>query len=121
MARRSTREATLTGFEPGRTFRPLPRLTALVDLGRLLEIQDRRTWHPQRTFRPAVSLSGNRTRMVVSDARGLSPRVRFDASHRVVVCVRRKQRKEVMFALRKTGKGAKARRRRNRFSDMECR
>lgn len=39
----------------------------------------------------------------------------------VVVCVRRKIRKAVMFALGKTGKGAKARRRRrNSRSDVRC-
>lgn len=48
-------------------------------------------------------------------------RVGFHMPWQVVICVRRKRRKEVLFAKRKTGAGARARvRRRNEYSDVRC-
>lgn len=45
---------------------------------------------------------------------------KFAVPEKVTVCVRRKQRREVLFAKRKTGKGAKARRRRNYYTAIHC-
>lgn len=45
---------------------------------------------------------------------------KFAAPPEVGVCVRRKSRREVLFALRRTGKGAKSRRRRNAWSGVSC-
>lgn len=44
----------------------------------------------------------------------------FNAPQAVTVCVRRKERRETLFALRKTGKGARSRKRRNSWSDVRC-
>lgn len=44
----------------------------------------------------------------------------FEAPKRVLVCVRRKQRREVLHALNKTRKGAGARKRRNQWSNVSC-
>lgn len=47
--------------------------------------------------------------------------VMFESPLRVVTCARRKMRRQVLFAKRRTGKGAKARRhKRNQWSDVRC-
>lgn len=48
-------------------------------------------------------------------------RLGVDQPVHVVRCVRRKQRREVLFAKRRTRKGSGARRRRNQFSNTHCR
>lgn len=51
----------------------------------------------------------------------LSRRVGFALPWQVVICVRRKRRREVMFALKKTSKGSGAKnRRRDEYSDVRC-
>lgn len=47
-------------------------------------------------------------------------RLYFRVPARVAVCVRRKQRKEVMFALKRTGRGAKSRKHFNPYSEVRC-
>lgn len=78
-------------------------------------------------------LDGSTARVIVyapkrSVSRGTFPstysvpqRISFAAPKAVAVCVRRKQRKEVLFAIRKTGKGARARRKLTRYSGVSCR
>lgn len=44
----------------------------------------------------------------------------FHAPKRVLICVRRKQRREVLHALNKTRKGAGAAKHRNQWSDVKC-
>lgn len=90
-------------------------------------VEDRRTFHPLRDLRPAGSLSKASRRIVVSHstpnlARGLHPPpgLSFSVPRDVAVCVRRKERREVLFAKGKQGKGARSPRRRNRFSDIGC-
>ena len=46
--------------------------------------------------------------------------MQFNAPKKVLVCVRRKQRREVLMAFNKGGKGARSRRRRNEWSDVKC-
>lgn len=50
----------------------------------------------------------------------LSHRVGFAVPDRVAMCVRRKQRREVIHALGKSGSGGSRRRRRNAWSDVDC-
>lgn len=52
----------------------------------------------------------------------VSRRVGFQHPWQVIVCVRRKKRREVLFALGKGGRGGNARRvvRRNEFSEVRC-
>lgn len=98
---------------------------------RLTVLEDRRSFHPAGLLRPAGVVSRRDARRIVEraapKARPLSyrdpfPSLRlgFAVPEKVVRCVRRKQRREVVFALGKTGKGAKARRRRDAFSDIGC-
>lgn len=92
----------------------------------LLEVDDRRSWHPERSDRPVMSVSGPVGVQVVRPARGLSvppvpAQVSFRSPNRVVTCVRRERRREVMFALGRTGKGSRSRRHRRSWrSDFSC-
>lgn len=104
----------------------------------LRPVEDRRTWHPQGKKRPAASLDAPRHRLVVSSkplshpapsrrakpsvARATLPHtVQFAAPARVLICIRRKKRKEVLFAKKLTGKGARARRhRQSEYTGVKC-
>lgn len=104
---------------------PLLRLPRSV----LQLVEDRREFHPDGVFRPARAFGMRRNSDVVigqlsSGERG-SKRFGADLFHfavprKVVICVRRKERREVLFANRKTGRGARAPRSRNWFSDISC-
>lgn len=112
----------------------LPRSPSLRLFSPLIEIEDRRTFHPERDFRPARSFDAPRHRLVVraatprnpdrfSSLRAFpSPHVSFHAPHKVLICVRRARRREVLHALRKTGRGRGRQRtpRRNWLSDVTC-
>lgn len=105
----------------------LSRPLALPSPRHLVEVDDRRRHHPLDFFRPARTWSGHPTRpnVVKPAVRKFSPSLpfgtRFADPRRTVICVRRKERKEVLFALKRTGKGARARRRRrNFFSEVSC-
>lgn len=92
----------------------------------LRPVEDRRTWHPLGEDRPTRTTSGHPTRpnMVAgatSPGRGRLPaQIKFADPGRTVVCVRRHQRKEVLFALKKTGKGSRSPKRRNPNSEISC-
>lgn len=94
-------------------------------------IQDNRTWHPERTFRPALSISRSlrgavRTRPLVlsTPTKYQSPRLseplRFPDPKRVLVCIRRDQRKRVLHAKKVAGSGGLRKPRRNQWSDVKC-
>lgn len=90
-------------------------------------IEDRRSYHPLQKFRPARQWSGHpvKPNVVAKPSRKFSAALpfntRFAAPARTMICVRRKTRKEVLFATMKTGKGARSRsRRRNYFSEVSC-
>lgn len=82
-------------------------------------------WHPD-PLRPPKAFMRSATRLVVKSTPNalrndtLSHRVGFAVPKKVAICIRRKQRREVILALGKGGKGARARRRRNRWSDVDC-
>lgn len=106
----------------------------------LRPLEDRRTWHPLGPKRPARSVQ-NATHRLVSRGPGgkplkskpspkallthptayLSHAVGFHKAKSVLICIRRKIRKEVLFALNRTGKGARARKhRRSEYSSIRC-
>lgn len=80
-------------------------------------IGDLRRYYPDRRIRPAPTLVGTLAR-VRRDFRDL--RFQFDVPARVMVCVRRKVRREVMFAIGRGGGGNTRRRRRNQESNVKC-
>lgn len=120
----------VAGPSPPAALRP-PARSALID--------DRRRWDPGDTPRDAY---GRQARVVMSPKASPKPRQQagvkvksprpyrpgalfreaesFSAPRSVMICVRRKSRREVLFALRKTGKGARSRKRRNEWSNVKC-
>lgn len=90
-------------------------------------MEDRRAFHPDgKTKRPidAVPRSAARLKVAPASVRQnplkLPGRVAFTAPNGVAVCVRRKNRREVLFALNRTKKGAGSPKRRNSWSDVKC-
>lgn len=94
---------------------------------RLRLIEDRRTFSFAGPHRSARSTSSAHHQLVVKKApvsshRGfsLSPHVAFHAPKKVLICVRRKTRREVLFAKNRYG-GHHKKPRRNFFSSVSCR
>ncbi|AZL82912.1 hypothetical protein [Apis mellifera associated microvirus 39] len=95
------------------------------------EIEDRRTWHPDSSYKPPRTLSGRKAAILLPPntpkrtqrARiGSKAPLEFQAPRFVAVCIRRNQRREVLHALKKTGKGARSRKHRfNALSGVICR
>lgn len=83
-------------------------------------IEDRRLFHPEGYYRPARGSS--RLAVSLKPAKPMSGTAfRFAMPNKVAVCVRRRTRRQVIFALNKAGAGARARaRRRNYQSDIGC-
>lgn len=101
------------------------RLPGQLELFPLSEVDDRRTYHPSR-HRPAPSFSRPRHRLKVpsllqNPLAGTKALVTFSAPQNVLICVRRKIRKEVMHAFKKAGKTGQRRPRRNAYSSISCR
>lgn len=108
----------------------------------LQQIEDRRTFHPLGDSRPARFSTGGPSRISVKD-RAYNGRYKYADPHRTsqnihlnsgtkapvsfvapdgtLVCIRRRTRKEVLFATRRAGRGGKQRRhRRNVYSGVRC-
>lgn len=118
--------------------RPVMRfgISPLLVSGRSLRvIEDRRTFHPD-PYRPAATLRSSRHRLRVHiplnaktvplrrwTARSAVPaRIGFVAPTSVLVCVRRRTRREVLHAYRRVGAGTRRRRaRRSTYSNIVCR
>lgn len=94
----------------------------------LRQIEDRRSFYPEPATRPALLFSGAKHSLIASTPKKATKRaksrvpsqVAFYAPSQVLVCVRRKRRKEVLHALRKTGKRGQRRPRRNSLSHIRC-
>jgi len=111
--------------------RRLPTLSpsnpwAMSDYSLLSEVEDRRTYHPDGPVRSPRDVRGLRVSTSAAPRPPKDPwaatpsRVAFSVPQEVLVCVRRKQRKEVLHALNKTGKSGQKRPHRNYFSDIQC-
>lgn len=105
-------------------------LSSLHRLPPLQLLEDRRLFHPERAVRPALSFYRDAGRVIVSKGVSSPQRLRNDISSRigfsvpkhVAVCIRRKERKEVIHAIGKAGRGGRvsSRRRRNYWSGVDC-
>lgn len=88
----------------------------------LQQISDRRIFHPDRLVRNAVSTLNAPHALAVANpySRKLSSNVRFQNPHKVLVCIRRKIRKQILFA--KGGAGSRKMRRPtyNYYSSVRC-
>lgn len=97
--------------------------------------EDRRQFHPSGFQRPARSFNRpNHTLVVPKPSKinsgpsrpaklinNLTASIGFENSKSVLVCVRRNIRKEVLHALRKTGRVGQKKPRRSFFSSIKCR
>lgn len=122
---------SLTEFPVVRT---IPRIVRVPSAPRLILIEDRRLWTPEASYVPSVRGLQRRTSLKTvsgvptyrlrhkSSPRASVPHgVAFADPTRVMLCVRRKQRKEVLHAFRKTGKGKHHRNpKRNFWSSISC-
>lgn len=90
-------------------------------------VEDRRVYHPLHTYRPAMRVDarpaqidlGSRRPFRVTDP--LTEHRRFVDPRKVVTCVRRKERREVLFATGKGGrKGKRGKTRRDWRSMIWC-
>lgn len=100
---------------------------AILDVTTLLQT-DRREFHPLHDWRPPGGFVRSSALVAPRSTKGKKPYVYnptavvgFADPGRVDVCIRRQQRRAVLHALKRTGKGAGARkRRRNWFSSVRC-
>lgn len=107
---------------------PRPLLT-LIPPKDLRPIQDRRTWSPTRhTSAASIDRPHHKLRLPVRAGKAqlsrphghLASQIGFDQPRKVLICIRRKTRKQVLFAKRRTRKGSRSRKHRNYFSEIQC-
>lgn len=129
---------------PSRPVRPDPVIVPTRTAWR--SIEDLRTYHPGGPYRSArtfmarpvqvTRLRNDYTpirspRVVQSSVRYgrqlqtkapvfARERLAFEMPKSVLVCARREMRREVLFAKRKTGRGAYTKKRRNQWSNVKC-
>lgn len=104
-----------------------PRSVALPDLhsaiwSDLTEVEDRRQYTPQRSggFSSAASTRSPVAPIKTNNTFTSSVIRAFKAPAHVAICVRRKIRKQVLHALKKTGRGSSPPRLRNHWSNVKC-
>jgi len=101
-------------------------------------VSDRRLFHPEDDFSPALGFGSVPASVTFSTGTLSTPRPplskrtsglptgslighpAFAAPPGVAICVRRKQRREVLHALRKTKPGRGRSKRRNYYSEVKC-
>lgn len=106
-----------------RTLAKLPLAPSTILQSYLPEIEDRRSVKTTpRTFSGAsYSLVAHQTTKQKSKQKTNVPfQVAFSAPRDVLICVRRKRRKEVLHAFRKTGRSGQRKPRFNRYSQVRC-
>ncbi len=92
----------------------------------LREVEDMRTWHPQRDDRTFKRLDGTEATYVTQTEDKNKFRkigqTYFSDPRKVTICKRRKERRESLFAGRKVGKGkgSTKKRRRTYKSNIRC-
>lgn len=96
-----------------------PIISRPVDL-RVFE--DRRMYGPVSSWPRRVSRAAAVPASVAERPRGWTRQLSFSfvGPRKVLICVRRKTRREVLFATRRTRRGSASSRRRNSWSDVRC-
>lgn len=118
-ARLLVRRPDLRLVEDRRTWAPVPRLHRVAKQVsghpsyRLVPTPPRSA---RSLLRSPVNLPARSTRNMASPTHSIS----FEYPRRIVICVRRKRRQEVLHALKKTGKSGQRRPRRNPYSEVNC-
>ena len=106
---------------------PLERVTRSPSY--LQKLEDRRTFHPEKNYRP-LSHVRNAAKLIAVDrtySNNKRPipshtkaRIAFADPKRIALCIRRQKRKEVLHALNKTGKIGQKKPQRNEYSSISC-
>lgn len=123
-SRRGTREPsdslTVTLRSPSRIARPSRHLNLrMIDDLRSFDFEP--ASRPARLFSGGIASVGPVPTSKTSQARGRVPyQIAFSAPGETLVCVRRKRRKEVLFAKKKTGKGGQRKARWSKWSVYKC-
>lgn len=105
-----------------------PRLVRIPDAlssyrAALSLLEDRRQFHPLGPFRPATASPRRAARVVIKSPNRPFKRpdvFGFAIPDRVAICVRRNERRQVLFAKRKMRAGAGSRKRKNLWSSISC-
>lgn len=138
-AGRQSRASDASRVANAPTLTPFSALSTLLGPAPLLELEDGRQWHPDPD-RGALSVGGRYARVVVHKRplvaysrpiyakRGLPAGFQvpvgtmFESPFRVITCLRRKIRREIIFARNKAGSGVRRRRPRPRDwkSNVSC-
>ncbi len=90
-------------------------------------IEDRRRYNPTRQPRTHKTTLGTSAKIIFTQQTGKknqmkfkTPIARFVNPAQVIACVRRKQRKEIMFANKKAGRQGQRKQKRNSISNIKC-
>lgn len=115
----------LQDVEDLRLFTPeAPRVVPRSISGNVVRVGARDGRRDRNRVLYPVSVIGNVPKQAVRNknawSRQQGTRMVFDAPKEVAICVRRKARREVLFAKRRTRKGAGSRRYRNEWSNINC-
>lgn len=94
-----------------------PPVARLIIPPPVLAHEDRRLFHFDRPA-PAIALRREATRLVSPRARML--RIQFAQPDLVAICARRKRRRQVLFAFKKSGRNGGRSYKRNYFSQIGC-
>lgn len=89
----------------------------------LTEISDHRTWHPLGNQRPALTVSTRHKLKIAGPRNKLkypSAHVAFQQPGQLDVCIRRKTRRQVLHALKRTRSGRGKSKRRKPYSNIRC-
>lgn len=107
----------------------IPRLPSRPAVA-LRAVEDRRHFHPDQAYRPALGFSRrDQSRVVLRNPTKVAKRYNrlvipdvfgFRAPNYVAICIRRKIRKEVIHALKLEKRGAGGAKRRNFWSGVKC-
>lgn len=100
-------------LRPPPSLLPLPSFTP----SQVLDAGDRRLFEPGRSTRPPHTPRPGSSRVVAGTK---FSSLRFADPRFVGICVRRKIRKQVLFALHKTRKGSSGGRKHNFWSSISC-
>lgn len=88
----------------------------------LFPVEDLRRYHPEGKPRSLVDIAGRKHGL--KSARRTDPfdafRIAFQRPERLLVCIRRHVRKEVMFAKKHAGKSGQRKPRRTYYSSISC-
>lgn len=88
-------------------------------------VEDRRQWHPDGPRRAATGFNRWAPRIIAPGwaavaGAAVTAKLAFAGSSAVPICIRRKTRREVIFAKRKAGRRGQRRPRRSWFSKIHC-